>query len=99
MFSFGVLRLAQQLGLKIAQGLAVSQEEAPRELLTLAWLLDESHSQDEIRAAVNDPDGLQAKLDQYAFEVDPATLARVRGIVKKTSDEVASVGVPADLLS
>jgi len=74
-FSVGILRLCKTLGLDL-QGAELSDTT----LDSVAWLLDERHSLDEVKAAPNDPD-FSARVADYAFDISPAYLMRVKAEV------------------
>lgn len=86
-FSVGILTLCRKLGLSVATGETAA--EPFRETLTLAWMLDERHPIEEIRALCYGPaDPREAALDAYEWTLTPDFLVRVRGEIARTNAAV-----------
>jgi hypothetical protein len=92
-FSVGILRLCRKLDLSIAMPdgatRTLTEEQSAREMITIAWLLDENHSLEEIKKFVELAAAVRAHvLDEYEFAVSPAFLMAVRFEVARTSAAV-----------
>ncbi len=92
-FSVGILGLCRKLGLKLATGQAAAQEESAREVLTVAWLLDERHSIELIKRLSGDRAALALTLDEYEFALAPAFLMRVKAEIELTNRAVQAAAV------